>query len=116
MDFPKHPAHFPKTVADLFQLNTSRVIALLKEYGIAEVTEIAAASPLSPGGAAREEYLNLFMSFIGVRLSLTSPWQARLHTTTQVGLFIPPLSATTANSPSGLMSPVITRRHAWPGL
>ncbi|EPS93895.1 hypothetical protein FOMPIDRAFT_101378 [Fomitopsis schrenkii] len=98
MKLPEHPALFPKTVGSLFQLNTVQLSALLKEYRIEECTEVEAASPLSPSVATREENLNRLMSFIGV------------------GLFIPPLSATTENSPSGLKSPVVTRRHAWPSL
>ncbi|KAI0715855.1 hypothetical protein C8Q72DRAFT_891686 [Fomitopsis betulina] len=94
-DLPKPPALFPKTVGSLFQLDAPKLSMLLKEYGI---TEIVAASPPSPGGTAREENLNRFMSFIGV------------------GLFIPPLSPTKENSASGLRSPVVTRRPAWPTL
>ena len=63
---PKPPALLPKTIGDLFQLNTQQISSLLKEYKIEECKEAVAASPLSPGGAAREENLNRLMTFLGV--------------------------------------------------
>ncbi|KAH9917559.1 uncharacterized protein B0H18DRAFT_34540 [Fomitopsis serialis] len=97
LELPKCPAFFPPRLNGLFKLSAQEVISLLQAYGIEECTDAAAASPLSPGGAAREENLNRLMQFIGVGL-----------------LVVPPLSPSPEGGESFLKSPVVTRRPGWP--
>ncbi|KAH9834230.1 uncharacterized protein C8Q71DRAFT_859885 [Rhodofomes roseus] len=96
IDMPPRPALFPPNLRALLQLNSQQLSSLLQLYGIEEVTEVTAASPLSPGGAAREQNLNQFMSFIGVGL-----------------LALPPPAVAEGAEGNFLMSPVVTRRHGW---
>ncbi|KAH9918811.1 uncharacterized protein B0H18DRAFT_1122884 [Fomitopsis serialis] len=82
LELPKCPAFFPSRFNGLFKLTTKSSSRSYKP------------SPLSPGGAVREENLNRFMEFIGIGLLA--------------------LSTSAESGETFLKSPVVTRRPGWP--